>query len=76
MPGDCKKATVTSIFRNGKKEDAWNYMIPGKVMGQLILETIYRHLNNITKGKSCLTSLINCDKRTAKLDEGRAMDIA
>ena len=61
-------------------------MIPGKVMEKLILETISRHMNNkkiirisqhgFTKGKSCMTNLINFyDEVTVLVDEGRAVDI-
>jgi len=45
VPKDWRKANVTSFFKKDKKEDPGNYrpisftLIPGKVMGQLILET-------------------------------------
>ncbi|KFW05647.1 RNA-directed DNA polymerase from mobile element jockey, partial [Fulmarus glacialis] len=50
VPKDWRKANVTFIFKKGKKEDPGNYRpvsltwIPGKVMEQLILETISRHI--------------------------------
>ncbi|KAK4821226.1 hypothetical protein QYF61_015794 [Mycteria americana] len=85
-----KNEKVTPIFQKSKKEDPGNYRpvsftsIPGKVMEQLILETISRHMNNkkikinqhgFTKGKSCLTSLINFyNKMTGLVDEGRAVN--
>ena len=69
-----RKASVTPIFKKGKKEDPGNYKpvslttIPEKVMEQPILETISRHTNNkkiirssqheFIKGKSWLTDLI------------------
>jgi len=46
VPEDWRKASVTSVFKKGKKEDPWNYRpvnltsIPGKMMEQLILEVI------------------------------------
>ncbi|KGL84293.1 RNA-directed DNA polymerase from mobile element jockey, partial [Tinamus guttatus] len=45
-----KKASVTPVFKKGKKEDPGNYRpisltsVPGKVMEQLILETISRYV--------------------------------
>ena len=64
LPEDKRKADVTPVFRKGKKEDPGNYRpvsltsVPGKVMEQLILETISRHMKDIrscqqgfTKGK-------------------------
>lgn len=55
------------IFKNGKK-DPWVYSVssvPGRVMEQLILETISRYVkvenvirsiqHGLTKGKSCLS---------------------
>ena len=92
MPKDWRKEKVTPLFKKGKKEDPGNYrlvsltLIPGKVTEQLILETISRHMNNkkiirssqqgFTKGKSCMTNLINFyDEMTVLVDEGRAVDI-
>lgn len=92
VPEDWSKANVTPIFKNGKKEEPRTYRfvgltsIPGKVTEQLILETISRHMNNkkffrssqhgFTKGKSCLTNLINFyNEMTGLVDEGRAADV-
>jgi len=74
VPEDWRKASVTPIFKKGKKEDPGNYRpvsltsIPGKVMEQLILEAIIKQVeekkiirssqHGFTKGKSCLTNLI------------------
>jgi len=71
---DWRKASVTPVFKKGKKEDPGNYRpvsltsIPGKVMEQLILEVINKQVeekkvirsseHGFTKGKSCLTNLI------------------
>ena len=47
---DRRKANVTPIFKKGKKKDPGNYRpasltsIPGKVMEQLILEVICKHV--------------------------------
>ncbi|KAK4815920.1 hypothetical protein QYF61_010177 [Mycteria americana] len=89
---DERKVNVTSVFKNSRKEDPGNYRLvsltfmPGKVIEQLILKTISRHRKDMkvirtsqhgfTKGKSCLTNLINFyDEMTALLDKVRAVDI-
>jgi len=75
VPEDWRKASVTPIFKKGKKEDPGNYspvsltFIPGKVMEQLILDVIFKQEEEekvigssqpgFTKGKSCLTKLID-----------------
>jgi len=74
VPKDWRKASVTPIFKKGKKEDPRNYRpvsltsTPRKVMEQLILEVINKQVeekkfirssqHGFTKGKSCLTNLI------------------
>jgi len=86
VPEDWRKATVTPIFKKGKKEDPGNYRLVsltsvlGKVMEQLILEVIIKHVeeknvirssqHGFTKGKSCLTNLIAFyDGMTGWVDE-------
>ncbi|KFV84217.1 hypothetical protein N308_04705, partial [Struthio camelus australis] len=52
VPEDWKKAKVTPAFKKGEKEEPGNYRpvsltsIPGKVMEQLILEVITKHLED------------------------------
>ncbi|GAB0189277.1 mitochondrial enolase superfamily member 1 [Grus japonensis] len=90
VPKDWRKATP--VFKKGKKENPGNYRpvsltsIPGKVMEQLILGVISKHVEEkkvirsgqpgFTKGKSCLTNLIAFnDGLTVRIDEGRAVDV-
>ncbi|GAB0209109.1 mitochondrial enolase superfamily member 1 [Grus japonensis] len=92
VPEDWRKANVTPVFKKGKKEDQGNYRpvsltsIPGKVMEQLILDVISKHVeekkvigsgqHGFTKDKSCLTNLIAFyDGMTGWVDEGRAVDV-
>jgi len=74
VPEDWRKASVTAIFKKGKKEDPGNYRpvsltsIRGKVIEQLILDAIIKQVeekkvirssqHGFTKGKSRLTNLI------------------
>ncbi|CAM5102982.1 unnamed protein product [Eretmochelys imbricata] len=92
VPDDWKKANVVPIFKKGKEEDPGNYRpvsltsVPGKIMEQVLKETILKHLeerkvirnsqHGFTKGKSCLTNLIAfSDEITGSVDEGKAVDV-
>ncbi|GAB0181797.1 mitochondrial enolase superfamily member 1 [Grus japonensis] len=92
VPEDWRKDSFALVFKKGKKKDPGNYRpvsltsIPGKVMEQLILGIISKHVeekkvigsgqHGFTKGKSCLTNLIAFyDGMTGWVDEGRAVDI-
>ncbi|GAB0206544.1 feather keratin Cos2-3-like [Grus japonensis] len=86
VPEDQRKASVTLVSKEGKKEDPGNdrpdclTSIPGKVMEQLIRGVINKHVeekvvirsgeHGFTMGKSCLTNLI-----AFWVDEGRAVDV-
>ncbi|GAB0209569.1 mitochondrial enolase superfamily member 1 [Grus japonensis] len=75
VPVDWRLANVTPIYKKGWKEDPGNYrpvsltLVPGKVMEQIILSAIMRHVQDnqvispsqhgFMKGKSCLTNLIS-----------------
>ncbi|PKU26969.1 rna-directed dna polymerase from mobile element jockey- hypothetical protein [Limosa lapponica baueri] len=87
-----RKANITPVYKKGKKEDPGNYRpisltsVPGKIMEQLVLDVISKHVEDqevigsgqhgFTNGKSCLTNLIAFyDVITGWLDEGRAADV-
>ena len=83
---------MTPLCKKGCKEDLGNYRpvsltsVPGKVMEQVILNTIMQHMRDsqgirpnhhgFMKGKSCLTNLISFYYRMTHLvDEGKAVDV-
>ncbi|KAK4806873.1 hypothetical protein QYF61_012594 [Mycteria americana] len=92
VPVDWRLANVTPIYKKGRKEDTGNYRpvsltsVPGKVMEQIILSAITRHVQDnqvirpsqhgFMKGRSCSTNLISFyDKVTRLVDEGKAVDV-
>ncbi|KFP24416.1 RNA-directed DNA polymerase from mobile element jockey, partial [Colius striatus] len=52
VPEDWRKANVTPLFKEGRKDDSGSYRSvsltssPGKVMEQLILNVIIEHMND------------------------------
>ncbi|KAK4826568.1 LOW QUALITY PROTEIN: hypothetical protein QYF61_010203 [Mycteria americana] len=90
VPVDWRLANVMPIYKKGWKEDPGNcrpvslISVLGKVMEQIILSAITRHMQDnqvirptwVMKGRSCLTNLISfCDKVTRLVDEGKAVDV-
>jgi len=92
VPEDWRLACVTSIYKKGCREDPGNYrpvsltLVPGKVMEQIVLREITRHVQDnqgirpsqrgFMKGRSCLTNLISFyDLVTRLVDEGKAVDV-
>ena len=78
VPEDWRLANVTPIYKKGCREDPGNYRpvsltsVPGKVMEQIVLREITRHVRDnqgirpsqhgFTKGRSCLTTSCWCSQ--------------
>ncbi|GAB0194769.1 mitochondrial enolase superfamily member 1 [Grus japonensis] len=91
VPVDWGLANVTPVYKKGQKDDLGNYrpvsptLVQGKVMEQIILSAITRHVQDnevirpsqhgFMKGKSRFTNLISYDKMTCLMHERKAVDV-
>ncbi|CAM5124933.1 unnamed protein product [Natator depressus] len=92
IPEDWKRAHIVLIYKKRNKGNPGNYRpvsltsVPGKIMEQIIKESICKHLEDnkvisnsqhgFVRNKSCQTNLIAfSDKVTSLVDSGEAVDV-
>jgi len=83
VPDDWRIASVTLIYKKGRKQDPWNNRpvrltsVPGKIMERFTLSALTGHgkdnqgirpsQHGFMKGSSCLTNLISCYDQVTRL---------
>uniref|UniRef100_A0A4W3J856 Reverse transcriptase domain-containing protein n=1 Tax=Callorhinchus milii TaxID=7868 RepID=A0A4W3J856_CALMI len=82
VPIDWKIANVTPLFKEGGRENRENYRpvsltsVVGKILESLIKDVIRQSQQGFTKGKSCLTNLLEFfEDVSSRLDKGEPVDV-
>src|SRR6218665_2046280 len=92
VPREWRDALIVPLFKKGNKSDPCNYrpmslpMVVCKVMERIVKDSIVDHLdehnnitgsqNGFTRGRSCLTNLLECFEEVyERIEEGKSVDV-